>query len=315
MNLAKGVMRSGRLPGPLREKEMHEVFKTLDAQAVAGAAAKASFEGDTATSSTAPPPDPAVEALLADVAADDPSAVQDPFERQRAFERLKRNVQKLERANAKRRTEFEELFADVTNLTVRRFQERDRLEAAEANLAKRRRDLREAKEMVKIQEREIRELHALLQEAPAKPRTPPVKRAGSHARPGSQTARSRPKAGLSSEEAKRALLHDKLSGQEESNFHGFINNENEKLFSVIDAVGELSRQLRTEPGGKAGIPFPESTEVAAPPAQRRSISPPPAVLALRKEKQKALAQGKEKEWASYSNVLKAKPPNHKLFMF
>lgn len=319
LNHARGVLRSRRLPGAPCEND-----RELDAQAEAASRPALAATGGSA-SSAAPPPDPAVEALLSELALCDPSGAQEPSERQRLYEKLRRDVQKIERANSRRRQECEELLLDAANRAVRRFEECDRQQTAEGALARGKRDLREARDMVRIQEREIKELRelrvALEEEASAKPRTPPAKQqaAPGAAAPGAARARHRGGGGLSGEEVRGALLQDELGEPDETRIKAFLNNENQKFISVIDAVGELSRQLHAPRGAGDAPPKAPACgggEGAAPSAAgprpppngaRRPLGPPPTGLALRRER--------EKEWASYSSVLNDRPSNQMLRLF
>mmetsp|Transcript_124393 Transcript_124393/g.265078 ORF Transcript_124393/g.265078 Transcript_124393/m.265078 type:complete len:300 (-) Transcript_124393:71-970(-) len=159
LKLAEGCMRSGRCPGDPRPRHLFEMW---DAEAAAKAEAQAPDPGEVAE---AAPLRPAVPPTPEGLSPEAHAA------------KVRRDIQRLERLASEKRQELETLNTEIARETLDHCAARDGLEAAQTEAQKARRGLREAKDMVKRQEREIQALRAALEPALAtaalKP-SPPV---------------------------------------------------------------------------------------------------------------------------------------------
>lgn len=286
LRLARGCLRGGRLPGEPRTRHLFGRFDEEVAAANAAALAKeaaldAELRGFVGLLRPTPPAAPTPEGLSPEEHA----------------AKVRRDVRRLERTTAERRQELDSLNSELAKEVLARCRVQDEVAAAKVEVQKRRRFSQEAKDMVRRQEREIQELRNVLAEAFAAaaaaasaprpqseaagggavtvekaaggPRPLRKKLDGSAApaaaavvnEPASASADEPPSApGLNVAELRGALLPDWQPAPAEAPIWDHLQNENEKLVSVIDAVDELSRQLRASRGG---LSMAELSDLAA----------------------------------------------------
>mmetsp|Transcript_60158 Transcript_60158/g.173545 ORF Transcript_60158/g.173545 Transcript_60158/m.173545 type:complete len:321 (-) Transcript_60158:64-1026(-) len=157
LRLAHGCLRSARLPGELREKDFFEKF---DAEAAKKQAADDAEE------------DRAIKLISKEWNLHSEEVAQDRVESpvrpptpegvstEAKAAKLRRDAQRLERLTAERRQEFEVVSASVAKEVLQRCRAQDELRAAQTEVQKIKKAVREAREMQRIQAKEIEELWA-----------------------------------------------------------------------------------------------------------------------------------------------------------
>lgn len=325
LNLAKGCLRRGSVPG---QPSARHLFDRFDAEASASAAARA-------------PVDPGSQAEVAPITPSPPPIPQTPegLTTEARIAKLRRDIQTLERSTSERRQELDAVNETATKEVLERCRAQDQLRVARSDVQKTRRAIRDAKDMFRIQEKEIQELKQLVAEPTCTTRRASRGAASSKEIPATFGNNGFPPSGafmtaaemdlaannflfgasnqplpggpLTAAELKGVLLHDALPSASEAKIWGHLKSENEKLASVIDAVGELSRQVHSPRSGKPiGIATGGDSQLVTPVLGVRSVEDGPSVglagcamLGMALPKQKVYAQ-----------VLQTRPKNYKLFM-
>jgi len=336
LRLAKACLKTGRCPGDPRAKHLFQRFDAEEEAARAEAAAAAREEAETSGEPRVPTPPPV---------APTPEGCT-PAER---AAKLRRDVRDLARANAERRSELEAVERELKQEVLERYRVNDELRDAKFVFSRSQRELREIRDMKKMQEREIQTLRLQLDKLSVKQRepihpmlaplpppgsggradqggakssrcptadsAPPGRAASQHGAESEARSGSAPAPPVCVDALKSVLLKDEKLPASEAKLWGHLQSENEKLASVIDAVGELSRELRSplsaRGGGSAsrdaaGLP-PTGAGGAA--AQRSKAA---------KARQVANAAGltilpMPKEQA-YASVLASRPKHYKLYI-
>jgi hypothetical protein len=333
--LARGCLRSKRVPGEIRERDL---FEQWDAKAQAAVQA----EGTSSPSRPAPAP-------VAPAAPPPPPVPPTPegLSAEQRLAKLRRDVQRLERLTAEKRQELEDTNAALCKAVLDRCKVQEELQAVQDEAQSSRKEIRNARGMVRRQERETHELRDAIRRAKAAgaaastdkaagaalaDKGPRNGAAGAEEEAGPAPGAARvslekevetalraalaaeevavaPEGTLVTSEPPEAPVDDEVAVVEEvaADANGLVGghdpqaeppsprvlttlsmqelkdallggngnegfrNENEKLASVIDAVGELSRRVH-EPGGLSavedGFPGGEGACPGPPPDRR-----------------------------------------------
>lgn len=159
--LARGCLRSKRVPGEIRERDL---FEQWDAQAQAAVQAAArEAEGTSSPSRPAPAP-PAAPA-----APPPPPVPRTPegLSAEQRLAKLRRDVQRLERLTAEKRQELEDTNAALCKAVLDRCKVQEDLQAVQDEAQNSRKEIRNARGMVRRQERETHELRDAIRRAKA----------------------------------------------------------------------------------------------------------------------------------------------------
>eukprot|EP00928_Gymnodinium_smaydae_P014454 TRINITY_DN15292_c0_g1_i1.p1 TRINITY_DN15292_c0_g1~~TRINITY_DN15292_c0_g1_i1.p1 ORF type:complete len:404 (+),score=106.66 TRINITY_DN15292_c0_g1_i1:162-1214(+) len=331
LHLAKACVKVGRCPGDLRARDF---FDRFDAEAREAAAREAAEDGELYGDEQARESRPARPLTPPPLAATPEEGL--PPERQ--VSRWRREVRDLASAVSKKQQELELLNQEASREVLERCRASDELAAARVELKKQQRALNEVRDMYRLQERELEALQSAVASAketsaallaakrlavpPPMPLTSSATSAGAAGAGGgaeralpslplAPVVKSPPAAELSIDELKTSLLRevkDKKAPAAEARLWGRLRDENEKLASVIDAVGELGQQLRAPPkvenigsgrGSKDG-------GASHPHGAGGSRSARAAV-------QYASLLGVPRPKPAYASVLSSRPANYKLY--
>lgn len=331
LSLARGCLKTGRCPGDPRARDFFDRFNEQDA-AVKTAEAEddaRAAEADKAARPITPPP-----------LVDTPENLSPE---QRAA-KLRRDARDVGRCVADKQKELEAEEREVSREVLERHAANEELRVAKAEFQRAQRSMGEVRDMYKLQEREIQDLLAAIDDVYApQPTAAELAHAAAQSQlQAQQQRRAAQKAvelddyygqlpqltqlpqqaiaegrcqseysrevvpEVSIEELRSALLRGQRPPAAEAKLWNHLQSENEKLVSVIDAVGELGRQLRTPPSQPSG-PTAAIKALAAP--RPRPRGPPRQPLAA-----SILGLQAPRPLPAYASVLSCRPSSYKLYM-